>query len=300
MAKDRDAATSAARKLEKEEKKKKKRSEEDGVHKSSKDKSEKKEKKAKREALAEKALNEATAVKKTKSVPEADTAMEEDGEEEDKQPAATPSAAVARPVGALVPFANPLADEKVAKKVFKSVKKGVYASFSHSLKRLRCPTPPVLLHCTQRTCMLTTSPSCSCCEPRAETRRQRSRQGAAQICRLDLRHIFLSDRRRRARGRHQPDGRHLAHPRAVRGPRRAVRVRDEPCRAGHGGPDEAADERRHGRRGPGRAEEGRQGGRGWRGQGRVGRDVQGPRQDGPEGGAARQGLRCAGLCSTER
>ena len=106
-----------------------------------------------------------------------------------------------RPVGALVPFANPLADEKVARKVFKGVKRGVYPIFSS-------PNNDLLVSCSRSTSILTPLPPSSCRIEIAQTRRQGSRQSAAEI--LDGA-LLPSSRRGRLSGRYLSHGRHLAH-----------------------------------------------------------------------------------------
>jgi hypothetical protein len=185
MAKEKDTTLSkeerkAFKKAEKE--KEKKRSDTDGVHKSK----DKKEKKKDRAALAEKVAN---AVEKGTIIVEQEAAeiVKSDVEEDEKKDVEMST----RPVGALVPFANPLADEKVARKVFKGVKKGVYYFSSYKLGVKRANFSIGSLYVQSRSYLqathnfadsLTDNPVLNSRSNQiTQTRRQRSRQSAAQI-----------------------------------------------------------------------------------------------------------------------
>lgn len=260
-------------KSEKKEKKEKKekRAEENGVTKPKKEKKDKKDKKERKYSGAD--GDAATALlNQLEAEKPGSAAVQENGnvvvavskdEDGDVEMDGEGKALVKAPLGALVPFANPLADEKTGRKVMKAVKKGVFSpSLSSSYSRLSgaCTTT------TGSTADANGGVFYSRKAQSSQARRERSRQIAPQIA-IKLRPYLLCNVqplcRRRPGRRHLAHGRDIAHPRAVRGPQRAVYLRSVEGGARCCGEHEAADERGDDHEGGQEGEEGRRrGGRG--------------------------------------
>ena len=156
MAKEKADMSKEERKALKAAKKEAKASKPEGVTKPAKEDKKSKKEKTK---LAERALKE---IQNKPAASANGVESEEEAEDGEAEEVIVDKKGTTRPVGALVPFANPLADEKVGKKVFKSVKKGLWCSFYDA-----------------GNCADTTDSSCG--SPIAQTRRQGSRQGAAEV-----------------------------------------------------------------------------------------------------------------------
>jgi hypothetical protein len=244
----------AAKSLEKKEKKDKKRSDESGVSKSKKDKKDKKDKKEKLAAALEDKLQQDAAAQASDN---SDTKIA-DAEEVDSDEETTPSELPLERT--VVPFAIPVADEKGQKKVYKAIRKGT-ASIPYC--DISFQKEAVLIMRVQFTDL-----SLSGQEQQSKARRQGSRQDPPQVAALGAR-LHILPRRGRHRGRHLPAGRHLAPPRALRGPQRALHLRHLARRARRRRQDEAPDQRRHDHREGRRPEEGQ--GRRGRQEGRRGR-----------------------------
>lgn len=231
----------AAERPDKKEKKDKKRSDEAGVAKPKKEKKEKKDKKEKLAAALDEKLQQDVAAQSSKAVKD-----DEDSDMEDQSAEELP---LERTV---VPFAVPLADDKGMKKVYKTIKKGMFYADGNRLVVQTLKTWDTDLCCSRQ-------------EWYSQARRQGSRQDSPKVTRLRPRKLLFPWRCHHRR-RHLPRGRHLAHPRSLRGPQRALHLCHLASRAGRRRQDQASYQRCHDHGEAGWQEEGyfqgcRQGGR---------------------------------------